>query len=79
MITDSEVVDTASDRDRPRAFSPEYADRLNLPQTRPGWDLGPERRVDDGRTLARMLTIAGIGLLVLAIGGALLRARGSNR
>ena len=46
----------------PRAFEPELAASLNLPETRPGWDVGPERRIDDGRSLARMLGYASIGL-----------------
>jgi hypothetical protein len=46
---------------RPRAFEPELARELPTPRT-PGWDIGPERRIDDGRTLARGLGWFSIGL-----------------
>jgi hypothetical protein len=47
---------------RPRAFDPgQFADR-HPPARPPGWDLGPERRIDDGRTLARALAWFSIGL-----------------
>ena len=78
MIVDSDVTDAPADSDMPRAYDPSLASRLSLPQTRPGWDLGPERRIDDGRSIGRMLAYAGIGLALLGIGAALLRARGRD-
>lgn len=52
---------------RARAFEPGLADSLSLPRRMPGWDVGPERRIDDGRTLARVLGWAGIGLGALEV------------
>lgn len=45
----------------PRAFEPGHTD-APVPARTPGWDLGPERRLDDGRTLARGLGWFSIGL-----------------
>ena len=47
--------------DRPRAFEPSRA-TMPEPVRVPGWDMGPERRIDDGRSLARTLGWASIGL-----------------
>lgn len=52
---------TAADA-RPRAFRPEMADRFGTGTEAPGWDLGPERRIDDGRALARLLGWFSLGL-----------------
>jgi hypothetical protein len=54
-------METITQEARPRAFSPEQARGKPLPAA-PGWDLGPERRLDDGRTLARALGWFSIGL-----------------
>jgi len=62
MIADSTTVDSPLTGERARAFEPRHAASLVLPETRPGWDPGTERRIDDGRTLARMLGWASIGL-----------------
>ena len=62
MIAESNVLDAPAGTDLPRAYDPSLADRLNLPETRPGWDVGPERRIDDGRSMARMLGWASLGL-----------------
>lgn len=48
--------------DRPRAFDPARARDLPAPRQAPGWDVGPERRIGDGRTLARGLAWFSIGL-----------------
>lgn len=55
-------------QERPRAFAPPLAAGLPRPARPPGWDVGPERRIDDGRTLARMLGWAGLGLGALVVG-----------
>ena len=75
MIADSNLTETPARSELPRAYDPSVASRLSLPQTRPGWDPGPERRIDDGRSIGRMLAFAGIGLAMLLTGAALLRAR----
>jgi hypothetical protein len=50
-------------QDRPRAFYPEFARTYSEPGRTPGWDLnGPERRIDDGRTLARTMGWLSFGL-----------------
>lgn len=46
----------------PTAFEPSQAESLPRPPRTPSWDVGPERRIDDGRTLARLLGWASIGL-----------------
>lgn len=54
----------------PRSF---YPDATTQPPPRygaPGWDIGPERRIDDGRTLARGLAWFSFGLGLLEIFGA---------
>jgi hypothetical protein len=48
---------------RPQSFRPELADRLGTGLDTPGWDAGTERRIDDGRTLAR-----NIGWFSIALG-----------
>ena len=75
MIAHTDVEPGRTGTDLPRAYDPSLADRLNLPETRPGWDVGPERRIDDGRSVARMLAFAGIGLALLGVGSALLHRR----
>lgn len=55
---------------RPRAF---YPDAVTDPPPRhgaPGWDMGPERRIDDGRTMARGLAWFSIALGLFEIFGA---------
>ena len=46
-----------------RAFRPEYASALGTGTATPGWDLGTERRVDDGKALAK-----GVGWFSIALG-----------
>ena len=45
-----------------RAFYPDYMENPPVPAVEPGWDVGPERRIDDGRSLARALGWFSIGL-----------------
>jgi hypothetical protein len=59
------------DATRARAFEPHMADQLGTGREAPGWDLGPERRVDDGKTLARQ-----IGWFSIALGVAEIVAAG---
>lgn len=59
------------DATRAPAFRPEMAPRLGTGTRRPGWDRGPERRIDDGQTLAGM-----IGWFSIALGAAELAAPG---
>lgn len=49
------------DSRRPAAFAPEMATGKE-PEGHPGWDLGTERRLDDGQTLARFLGWFSLGL-----------------
>ena len=58
---------------RTRAFDPAQAGSYALTRRAPGWDQGPERRIDDGRSIARMLMIAGAGIVAVLLGAALLR------
>jgi hypothetical protein len=53
---------TETRAERPRAFDPSYAAQAPIPRRTPGWDLATERRLDDGRTLARGLGWFSIGL-----------------
>ena len=62
MIAENDVLDRPNAESRPAVFEPELAHSLNLPERAPGWDVGPERRIDDGRTMARMLGWASLGL-----------------
>ena len=55
------MADTIS-RTRARAFEPGMKDRVGTSRKTPGWDLATERRIDDGRTLARGLGWFSIGL-----------------
>lgn len=48
---------------QPRSFYPDYAPEAVPNHGRPGWNLQVERRLDDGRTLARQL-----GWFSLALG-----------
>lgn len=56
---------------RPRAFHPEYTDHAPRPAATPGWDVGLERQLGDGRSLARgfawALMVAAAGVAVLGI------------
>jgi hypothetical protein len=45
-----------------RAFRPEMADRVGADTRTPGWDLATERRIDDGKTLAKGLGWFSLGL-----------------
>ena len=54
---------TDTDPTRARAFRPELAAVLGTGTATPGWDLGTERRVDDGETLAK-----GVGWFSIALG-----------
>ena len=54
---------TTTGTERPRTFYQEGSIGTPLPPARtPGWDLRTERRIDDGRGLARMLGWFSIGL-----------------
>jgi hypothetical protein len=48
--------------DRPASFRPELADELGTGLRTPGWNTALERRIDDGRTLARGIGWFSIGL-----------------
>lgn len=63
-------MDVQPQRERPRAFHPHFLDNPPPARGTPGWDTGPERRIDDGRTLARALAWFSIGLGALEIFGA---------
>ena len=65
MIAGNDVLSAGDRTDRPAAFEPDLAHSLNLPERTPGWDLGPERRIDDGRALLRVLT--GVGVAAVAV------------
>ncbi len=45
-----------------RAFRPEMADRVGTGTETPGWDLALERRIDDGKSLAKGLGWFSLGL-----------------
>lgn len=47
---------------RPRAFYPDGTTAAPVRRRTPGWDSGPERRIDDGRPLARGLALFSFGL-----------------
>lgn len=55
---------------RPRSFYPDFTDQPPPKHGAPGWDVGPERRIDDGRTLARGLAWFSIGLGLFELMGA---------
>lgn len=63
-------MDVQPHRERPRSFHPHVVDSPPAPRSTPGWDVGPERRIDDGRSLARALGWFSIGLGALEIFGA---------
>ena len=67
MIAQNDVLDGPGVESRAMAFEPDLARSLNLPERAPGWDVGPERRIDDGRTMARMLGWASLGLGALEV------------
>ena len=67
MIAENKVLEGTAAESRPIAFEPDLASSLNLPERAPGWDVGPERRIDDGRTMARMLGWASLGLGALEV------------
>ena len=47
---------------RRRAFDPALADQLGTATRTPGWDLATERRIDDGKALAKGLGWFSLGL-----------------
>ncbi|HET6229289.1 MAG TPA: hypothetical protein VFE05_04360 [Longimicrobiaceae bacterium] len=47
---------------RPAAYRPGLPTGIPNPAPRPGWDVGTDRRIDDGETLARGLGWFSIGL-----------------
>jgi hypothetical protein len=53
--------------ERPRAFERSQMAGTPPPGRPPSWDFGPERRIDDGRTLARNLGWFSIGLGVIEL------------
>lgn len=55
-------MDTQIPETQPRSFYPDYAPEKVPNHGRPGWNLKVERRLDDGRTLARQLGWFSIGL-----------------
>lgn len=59
--------DTREREQRPRAFYPDGTMAAPVRRRTPGWDMGPERRIDDGRTLARGLALFSIGLGVFQL------------
>ena len=63
---------------RPRAYYPDGTDTAPGRKHTPGWDMGPERKIDDGRSLARALGwfSIGLGLFELAAPGQLTRFLG---
>lgn len=46
---------------RPRAFDPQTK-RDTPPPPTPGWDQGPDRRIEDGKMLKSAFAWAGIGV-----------------
>lgn len=52
---------------RPRAYYPDGTDNGPTRARTPGWDMGPDRRIDDGRTLARALGWASVGLGIFQV------------
>ncbi|MHB1169977.1 MAG: cyclase dehydrase [Longimicrobiales bacterium] len=63
-------MDGQSHRQRPRSFYPHFIDDPPPQHGAPGWDMGPERRIDDGRTMARALAWLSVGLGAFEIVGA---------
>src|SRR5690606_8486185 len=55
-------METTATPHRPRAFHPDATNGRPVRLEPPGWDTGPERRIDDGRTLARALGWFSLGL-----------------
>lgn len=55
-------MDTMTEAPHRRAFRPEQAEMLGTSTRTPGWDMGTEQRVDDGRMLANGLGWFSIGL-----------------
>jgi hypothetical protein len=52
---------------RPRAYDPDQTSLRPSELRAPSWDLGTERRIDDGRTLARAIGWFSIGLGALEL------------
>jgi hypothetical protein len=55
-------METTTETHTPRAFYPESSIGVPLPVKTPGWDMNTERRIDDGKGLARALGWFSIGL-----------------
>ena len=53
----------------PRAFYPDFVEQPPPLHGRPGWDQGPERRIDDA-ALVRSLTWLAVGIGLAAIAAA---------
>jgi hypothetical protein len=71
-------MENGTPRSSPRAFYPDYM-QFTLPEAKtPGWDRGPELRVDSGRTLRRVLGWSGIALAAFGLALPRGRARSSR-
>jgi hypothetical protein len=60
-------MENGTPRTAPRAFYPDYVESSPLEAKTPGWDHGPERRIDSGHTLRRVLGWSSIGLAALGL------------
>lgn len=60
-------MNTDTREQRPRAYYPDGTMAAPVRRRTPGWDIGPERRIDDGRTLARGLALFSVGLGVFQL------------
>jgi hypothetical protein len=69
-------MENGTPRAAPRAFYPAYVESSRPEPKMPGWDPGPERRVDSGRALRRVLGWSSIG--AAALGLAVPRGRGHS-
>jgi hypothetical protein len=73
-------MDTETTQARPRAYYPDYVGSAPQHGRTPGWDVpGPERRIDDGHTAARVLGWLGVGLVGVLVARKLTRSRKSHR
>jgi hypothetical protein len=68
-------MEAITDVTRERSFRPELAAELGTGLARPGWDLGTERNLDDGQSLARGMGwfSIGLGLMEVAMPGRISR------
>jgi hypothetical protein len=60
-------MENGTPRSAPRAFYADYMQWTAPEPKTPGWDPGPELRVDHGHTLRRALGWSGIGLAALGL------------